>query len=526
MAILTTAGCTRQYPIIPVPVETKVEEKGRMLLSKETPVFYNESLVNAALFFQDYCSKKYHIPFEIVMAENMEKKSGQIRLLLDKTFKKDQYQMEISAGGIDIRGSESGVFYGIQSLIQLLPVDTKPRQKKLSVPLIKVSDEPRFTYRGLMLDVSRHMFPVDFLKKCIDLAAYHKINIFHLHLTDDQGWRVEIKKYPNLNRIGSWRNGTMIGQYPGTGNDSTRHGGFYTADEIKDLVEYARHRYITIVPEIEMPGHSVAALASYPHLGCTGGPYQVKETWGISDDVYCAGNDSVFVFLEDVLDEVLEMFPSGYIHIGGDECPKERWKNCPKCQARIRSENIKDENELQGYFISRIENYINLKGRTMIGWNEILDGELAPDAVIMSWTGDGEKGCLGAAKAKHHVIMTPSYGFYLDYPQTSKEDSLAANWGGVTTVKAAYLFEPVNSKLASDEVQYVIGAQANVWTEYMNNRAKVEYMMFPRLSAISEVLWSPKEARNWDDFKSRMVKQYQRYKIWGNLYNPAGLDME
>jgi hexosaminidase len=526
LALATTMGCSRQYSIIPLPVKTQELEKGRMQLSDKTDMVYDETLVNSALFFQGYCNEKYHLSFEMVKMENTKKESNQIRLQLDNTYKEDRYQLEISDRGVEIRGSESGVFYGIQSLIQLLPVNTRPGQKKLPVPFIKISDEPRFAYRGMLLDVSRHFFPIDFLKKCIDLAAYHKMNYIHLHLTDDQGWRVEIKKYPNLNGIGSWRNGTIIGQYPGTGNDSIRYGGFYTVDEIKDLVEYAKKRYVTVVPEIEMPGHSVAALASYPYLGCTGGPYQVKETWGISEDVFCAGNDSVYAFLQNVLDEVLEMFPSKYIHIGGDECPKERWKKCPKCQARIRSGNMKDENELQSYFITRMEKYINSKGRTIIGWDEILEGGIAPNAVVMSWRGNGESGCLGAAKTKHSVILTPSYGFYLDYPQTSEEDSLAANWGGVTTVKAAYMFEPVNSKLVSDEVQYVIGAQANVWTEYMSNTAKVEYMMFPRLSAISEVLWSPKETRSWDDFKSSMVKQYQRYKVWGNVYNPAGMDME
>jgi hexosaminidase len=378
----------------------------------------------------------------------------------------------------------------------------------------------------MLLDLGRHYFTASFIKKCIDMAAHHKMNYIQLHLTDDQGWRVEIKKYPNLNQTGSWRNGTIIGQWPGTGNDSIRHGGFYTREEIKDMVDYAQKRFVTIIPEIEMPGHSLAALASYPWLGCTGGPYQVKETWGAGDDVFCAGNDSVYSFLQDVLDEVMKLFPSKYIHIGGDECPKERWKNCPECQARIKAENLKNEDELQSYFIRRIEKFINSKSRIIIGWDEILEGGIAPNAVVMSWRGDGESGCLGAVKEKHLVIMTPSSRFYLDYPQTSEEDSLAANWGGVSSVNNVYTYNPVIEGLKDDEVKYVIGGQANIWTEYMSNPAKVEYMMLPRLSAVSEVLWSPQDLRDWEDFKIRMKKQYQRYNLWGTKFNPANIDMK
>ena len=275
-----------------------------------------------------------------------------------------------------------------------------------------------------------------------------------------------------------------------------------------------------------MPGHSLAALAAYPNLGCTGGPYQVKESWGITDDVYCAGNDSVFTFLQGIIDEVIDIFPSKYIHIGGDECRKDRWKACPKCQKRIKTEHLKDEHELQSYFVTRMEKYINSKGRTIIGWDEILEGGIAPNAVVMSWRGDGTQGLEGALRAKHPVIFTPSYGFYLDYPQTSHEDSLAANWGGVTSVKKSYLIEPITDSVKSEDLRLILGAQTNIWTEYMSNPAKVEYMMLPRLSAISEVLWSPKEARNWDDFKNRMEFQYQRYQWWGYAYNPVPADNE
>lgn len=526
LALLVTTGCSQNYSVTPLPVRTEHGQTGQLRLSDKTIVVYDEILAGSASYFQDYLSSKYNIVPEAAPSGDSGNQPGQVRLKLNSEYKEGQYHLEVTRNGAEIEGSASGVFYGIQSLIQLLPVSMKAGQKVLKVPSVSITDEPRFAYRGLLLDVSRHFFTVDFVRKCIDLAALHKINYMQLHLTDDQGWRLESKKYPGLNETGSWRNGTSIGQWPGTGNDSIRHGGYYSRSEISDLVDYAKERFITVIPEIEMPGHALAALASYPWLGCTGGPYQVKETWGAGDDVFCAGNDSVFAFLEDVLDEVIEMFPSEYIHIGGDECPKERWKNCPECQARMKANGLSNEDELQSYFITRIEKYINLKGKTIIGWDEILDGGLAPNAVVMSWRGDGESGCMRAVKEKHKVIMTPAYRFYLDYPQTSEEDSLAANWGGVNTVRTIYDYNPVIPGLKEDEIQYVIGAQANVWTEFINNPDKLEYMMLPRLSAVSELLWSPQDKRNWDDFKIRMDKQYQRYQLWNVKFNPADIEMK
>lgn len=525
LALFVTVARTQDYHIIPAPAEIKPGGAGHNDISAKTFLLFDDELYPSACFLHQYCKEIYDI--ELNISDKKPAKQGNlIRMTLDKTFSAGQYTLKISVNEIDITGSEDGVFYGMQSLIQLMPVEESPKGKKIGVPCIEISDQPRYPYRGMHLDVCRHFFPIDFLKKCIDIAAYHKLNYFHLHLTDDQGWRIEIKKYPELNAIGSWRNGTMIGLYPGTGNDGIRYGGYYTGDEIRDLVSYAQKRYITIVPEIEMPGHSLAALAAYPWLGCTGGPYQVKESWGISDDVFCAGNDSTFIFLENVLDEIIDLFPSPYIHIGGDECPKERWKHCPLCQQRIHSENLKNEEELQSYFIRRIEKYLKTKGKTIIGWDEILDGGVSPDAVVMSWRGDGERGCLEAAGSGNRVILTPSYGFYLDYPQTSREDSLAADWGGVTTVRKVYEYNPPLAKLSEEQAILVIGGQANLWTEYMSNPSKVEYMMLPRLSAVSEVLWSPQDKRNWDDFKTRMESQYKRYKLWGVTYNPALPDMK
>jgi hexosaminidase len=530
LLLLLSISCSRHpgqdISIIPLPAEMENTGPGRFRLSENTIIQFDQDVMNAASFFNDYCREIYGIDLKSMSSDRPGKKSNIIRLQYVKDLPPGQYRLSIKKRGIMIQGSEDGVFYGIQTLIQLLPSSPEAGQKSLEVPYVRINDQPRFSYRGMLLDVGRYFLPVDFLKKCIDYAAYHKINYFHLHLTDDQGWRIEIRKYPRLTEVGAWRQGTIIGLWPGTGNDSIPHGGYYTQDEIRELVAYAQDRYVTLIPEIEMPAHSLSALASYPYLGCTGGPYQVREIWGTTPDVFCAGNDSTFEFLQDVLDEVMDLFPSQYIHVGGDECRKDRWNECDKCQMRIKTENLKDEDELQSYFIKRIEKHINSRARTLIGWDEILEGGVAPNAVVMSWRGNGEAGCLGAVKAGNQVIMTPSYSFYLDYPQTSQEDSLAADWGGVTPVSKVYGYEPVLEQLSVEEAALVIGAQANIWTEYMNNPAKVEYMAFPRLSAVSEVLWSPAEVREWDDFRRRMESQYKKYNLWGVAYNPAELTQE
>ena len=368
-----------------------------------------------------------------------------------------------------------------------------------------------------MLDVARHFFDIEFVKKYIDFIALHKMNTFHWHLTDDQGWRIEIKKYPKLTEIGAYRNGTIIGRYPGTGNDNIHYGGFYTQEQIKEVVAYAAKRHITVIPEIEMPGHAKAALASYSNLGCSGGPYEVKQTWGVEEEVFCAGNDSVFTFLQDVLDEVIPLFPSQYVHIGGDECPKSRWKTCPKCQKRIKDHNLKDEHELQSYFVQRMEKYVNSKGKKMIGWDEILEGGLAQNATVMSWR--GEAGGIEAAKQDHDVIMTPGTHVYLDHSQSKKEDSVTI--GGYLSVQKVYSYEPVPGVLSTKQKKHVLGAQGNVWTEYMKSPRKVEYMLFPRLSALSEVLWSPPASRSWNEFEKRLAVQFKRYDLWGVNYSRA-----
>ncbi|MBW6490936.1 MAG: beta-N-acetylhexosaminidase [Lentimicrobium sp.] len=419
---------------------------------------------------------------------------------------KEGYLLEINRKYISVKANTAtGVFYGIQSLIQLLP-EAPEKQSILKSGSIKVAscnitDYPRFPYRGLHLDVGRHLFPVEFIKKYIDIMSMYKINNFHWHLTEDQGWRLEIMKYPLLTETGAYRKSTATGR--NSGQDNMFYGGYYTQDEAREIVAYALARQVNIIPEIEMPGHALAALASYPHLGCTGGPYEVETTWGVFEDIYCGGNDEVFTFLQDVLLEVMDIFPSKYIHIGGDEAPKTRWDVCNKCQKRIKDENLKDSQELQSYFITRLEKFLNKHGRQIIGWDEILEGGLAPGATVMSWR--GTEGGIAAARLGHDVIMTPGSHCYLDYYQGDPA-SEPFGIGGYNTLKNTYGFEPIPAELTEKEGNHILGAQGNVWTEYIKTSDLVEYMAYPRAIALAEVNWSPKEYRNWDDFIRRLTK--------------------
>lgn len=531
--------------IIPQPVSLQTKP-GKFILSKKTVLAAKDDEDRRiASFFNDYLQMVYGFKLDVDRQEGKD----YIRFTTKKFIQapgKDAYTLDVIADGVTISGDTyAGTFYGMQTLIQLLPVENFKLQTasrsfgtKFEIPLVSVQDYPRFTYRGMHLDVCRHFFPVEFVKKYIDYIALHKMNYFHWHLTDDQGWRIEIKKYPELTGVGAWRNGTIIGRYPGTGNDNIRYGGFYTQDQIREIVKYAAERYITVVPEIEMPGHSSAAIASYPWLSCfpeeeTVIPThpseasknlhgkKVQETWGVFEDIFCAGKDSTFMFLENVLDEVLALFPSRYIHVGGDEAPKTHWKRCARCQARIKAEGLKDEHELQSYFIHRIEKYLNSKGRILIGWDEILEGGLAPNAWVMSWR--GEQGGIDAARQNHNVIMTPGDYVYLDHSQTKNEDSIVI--GGYTPVEEVYGYEPVPKELTGGKAKFVQGAQGNVWTEYMAYPSKVEYQIFPRMSALSEVLWSPKEKRNWADFEKRLMVQFKRYNLWKANYSKAYFDI-
>ncbi|HEX3766983.1 MAG TPA: beta-N-acetylhexosaminidase, partial [Puia sp.] len=504
-----------QINIIPQPVSVKYNGvNGKFSLGPDTRlVMEGSGLENSIDFFNSYLKTYYGFALETASVS-----SGNNNLVLNFERMDDSipgaYRLSVNKKGIYIAGdNETGVFYAIQSLIQLLPMPSGGRE--LSIPYVEINDRPRFAYRGLMLDVGRHIMPVPFVKKFIDYLAMHKMNEFHWHLTEDQGWRIEIKKYPRLTEVGAWRDGTVIGKRPWKGNDNIRYGGFYTQDQIREVVAYASKRYITVIPEIEMPGHGSAAIAAYPWLSCfpnekTNIPDSllseegkksngklVYEKWGVAEDVFCAGNDSVFGFLQDVIDEIIPLFPSKYIHVGGDECPKTNWKRCPRCQKRIQDLGLKDEHELQSYFIQRMEKYINSKGKTLIGWDEILEGGLAPNAVVMSWR--GEKGGIEAAKQKHTVIMTPTTYVYLDYSQSKHDDSLVI--GGYLPLEKVYQYDPVPSVLSVADGRYILGAQANIWTEYMTSPSKIEYMIFPRVDALSEVLWSPKSAKNWLDFK-------------------------
>ncbi|HEY0354990.1 MAG TPA: beta-N-acetylhexosaminidase, partial [Flavisolibacter sp.] len=535
----------QEVHIIPQPAQLKIG-KGSFTLSKNTVIATrDEAGKKTAELFNAYLQEVYGFKLDIDKQEGKDFIRLNTRTFI-KAPGKDAYSLNVTTDGVTIEGdTHAATFYGMQTLIQLLPANYKPQttNHKLTIPILAIQDEPRFSYRGMHLDVARHFFPVSFLKKYIDYLALHKLNYFHWHLTDDQGWRIEIKKYPELQSVAAWRNGTIVGRYPGIANDNKRYGGYYTQEEVKEVVSYAADRYITVIPEIEMPGHASAAIAAYPWLSCfpgentnipthpselskqqqaEGRAKQVQETWGVFEDVFCAGSDSTFIFLQDVIDEVLPLFPSPYIHIGGDECPKANWKKCPDCQARMKAHNLKDEHELQSYFVQRMEKYVNSKGRTIIGWDEILEGGLAPNAVVMSWR--GEAGGIEAARQDHYVIMTPQKPVYFDHTQTKNEDSVVI--GGYNPIEDVYAYEPVPKELPADKQKYILGAQANLWAEYIKYPSKVEYHIFPRMSALSEVLWSPKAKRNWADFEKRLRTQFERYQLWKANYSKAYYDVK
>ena len=440
-----------------------------------------------------------------------------LRLSPDASHPAEGYHLDVTSDAVTVEAkTPAGLFYGLQTLTQLL---SGGHSSGWSVPVVQIVDAPRFAYRGMHLDVGRHFFPVAFVKKYIDLLAMYKMNKFHWHLTEDQGWRIEIKKYPKLTEIGAYRKETVVGKnferfdrpYVGDGQP---HGGFYTQDEVREVVAYARARYIDVIPEIEMPGHATAALAAYPELACTDGPFNVPTTWGIFEDVFCP-KEETFQFLEDVLTEVIALFPSQYIHIGGDEVLKVRWKESELAQEVITREGLADEEELQSYFIKRIEAFLQAQGRRLIGWDEILEGGLAPDATVMSWR--GMEGGIEAARQGHDVIMTPTSHTYFDYYQGDPvQEPLAIR--GLTPLEKVYGFEPVPETLSAEDAAHILGAQGNVWTEYMATTDYVEYMVFPRMLALAEVVWSPQELRNWEDFVQRLPAQLQHLDTLGVNY--------
>ncbi|WP_435352637.1 beta-N-acetylhexosaminidase [Emticicia sp. SJ17W-69] len=442
----------------------------------------------------------------------------------------DHYELLVEPNLITITASASqGYFYALQTIFQLLPPEIYTANKvtglQLTVPCVNIIDKPRFEHRGLMVDVGRHFMPISYIKKTIDLLAMHKMNVLHWHLTDDQGWRIEISKYPRLTQVGSVRAETVEGKMSYNQPlkfDGKPHSGFYTQDEIRDIVKYAQEKYVTVIPEIEMPGHALAALAAYPELGCTGGPYGVAKIWGVIEDVYCP-TEKTFKFIEDVLTEVIELFPSQYIHIGGDECPKTSWKQSKFCQDLMKAQGLKDEHELQSFFIKRIDKFLTAKGKKLMGWDEILEGGLSPNATVMSWR--GIQGGIEAAKQKHDVVMTPTSHVYIDYYQSHPAFE-PLGIGGFLTLEKVYSYEPTPTELKPDEAKHILGAQVNLWTEYVSTPEHAEYMTFPRACALAEITWTPSANKNFADFSRRIEAHFKRLDVLKVNYAKSIFDVK
>ncbi|WP_321426593.1 family 20 glycosylhydrolase [uncultured Bacteroides sp.] len=502
------------YDLVPLPNSIQKAD-GHFMLSNECEFIVQSGIDSKCAKVAEDFAKQLGLTsgIDVKVSSTATKKASAnaISFIMNKAIPAEGYKLNVKSDRVVIEASApEGFFHAIQTVKQLLPVAVYGKElakdQKWELPCVAIEDTPRFKYRGMHLDVSRHFFGVDEVKKYIDVLAVHKLNYMHFHLTDDQGWRIEIKKYPKLTTIGSTRKQTMIKKEWGN-FDGKPYGGFYTQAEIKEIVKYAQDRFITIIPEIDLPGHMVAALTAYPELGCTGGPYSVWGEWGVNDDVLCVGKESTFTFLENVLTEVMELFPSKYIHIGGDECPKVRWEKCPTCQAKIKELGLTSdgkhtaEAKLQSYTMSRMEKFLNDKGRKIIGWDEILEGGVAPNATVMSWR--GIQGGIEAAQLKHDVIMTPVSHLYFDYYQ-SLDPNEPFGIGGFTNVEKVYSFEPVPSELTKEQSKYIIGTQANLWTEYVLSNQHLEYMLLPRLAALSEVQWTLPENKNYPDFLTRI----------------------
>ena len=523
MVASTTTLQAQQISVIPEPVSVTAEQ-GHFNLSSKTPILISEDTPQLRHIAR-YLSDKLYTATWMRGEIKTKQVSSDTSIVLDISTEgtpdhEEGYLLTVTPAQVKIKARTShGLFYGVQTLLQLLPPAIAfqdptlvPADVEWVIPAVRIEDYPRYEYRGMHLDVARHFFTVDFIKKYLDLMAMQKMNRFHWHLTEDQGWRIEIKQYPKLTEVGAWRDSTLIG-HSGSGKyDNIRYGGFYTHAEVKEIVQYANDRYITVIPEIEMPGHSSAALEAYPSLGCEPEKdYKVQSDWGVFEDIYCPSEET-FTFLENVLTEVMDLFPSQYIHIGGDEAPKTAWENSELAQQVIKREGLEDEHELQSYFITRIEKFLNSKGRQIIGWDEILEGGLAPNATVMSWR--GIEGGIEAAQQGHNVVMTPTSHVYLDYYQANPETEPLAI-GGYTTLGKTYSYEPTPDTLTQEESKYILGAQGNVWTEYMHTGEKVEYMAYPRAVALAEVVWSPKEKRNWFSFWGRLQTHFQRLENMG-----------
>ena len=533
---LVCASCSTEkeanYQVIPLPQEVSLTQENPFKLNGDVLIVYPENnalLQRNAEFLSEYIRQSTDYAPKTKAIAAGEQVTNAITLGLDPGIaNKEGYVLTTTPEGISINGqTENGVFYGIQTLRKSIPAEAKGAT--ILIPAGEIKDEPRFSYRGMHLDVGRHFFPIEFIKKYIDLLALHNMNTFHWHLTEDQGWRIEIKKYPKLTEIGSQRSRTVIGKNTQE-YDNTPYGGFYTQEEAKEIVKYAQERYITVIPEVDLPGHMLAALAAYPELGCTGGPYEVCPRWGVFEDVLCIGNDKTMQFLEDVMGEIIEIFPSEYVHIGGDEAPRDRWKECPKCQARIKAEGLKAdknhtaEDRLQSYCMTRIEKFLNSKGRRIIGWDEILEGDVAPNATVMSWR--GMEGGIEAAQLGHDVIMTPTSFCYFDYYQTADTQDEPLGIGGYVPIEKVYSLEPVPAALTKEQGKHILGAQANLWTEYIASTEHVEYMILPRMAALAEVQWTQPEKKDFKDFTTRLARLMKFYQRDGFNYAKHVFDLK
>lgn len=509
------------YEVIPMPQNiTLSNSDNQFVLHSGTLISYtsgNEDMARNAQFLQTYLTDQlgYTLRIEPGIA------SEGIVLKLNEGQASEGYTITVDADRVLVEAtSPAGIFYGIQTIRKAVPVEIGA---VVGLPAGIITDAPRFAYRGAHLDVCRHFYSVDSVKTYIDMLVLHNMNKFHWHLTEDQGWRMEIKQFPKLTEIGSVRNGTMI-RKDWNSNDSIQYGGFYTQEECREIVKYAADRYITVIPEIDMPGHMVAAVTAYPELGCTGGPYEVRTIWGVSEELLCAGNEKVYDFVDKVLDEVMDVFPSKDIHIGGDECPKTEWEMCPKCQSKIKALGLKKddrftaEQKLQAYFTKHVDEYLTKHGRNAIGWDEILEGGVSENATVMSWR--GESGGIEAARLKHRVIMTPNTYCYFDYYQSKDRDNEPFAIGGFLPIKHVYDYEPLPANLTPEEQSYIWGVQCNVWTEYIPTFSQVQYMMLPRGAALSEVQWSLPEAKDYEKFKNeRLPRLIKIYELYGYNYS-------
>ena len=532
---IALAGCKPRivkadYQVIPLPKEVSVTKHAPFQLTGNTIIFLIEkdSLQREAEFLNEYLNDLLKIKLQ-VKSLNQSTAAG-IFLMKDTAVCKipESYQIDISSDKIVVRGADAaGVFYAIQTLRKSIPAGVKANTVKF--PAGRIVDHPQFAYRGMHLDVSRHFIALDSVKRYLDMMAMHNMNKFHFHLTDDQGWRMEIKRYPELTYTGAWRSGTVLGRNTNS-YDSIRHGGFYTQKELRDLVAYAAERHITIIPEIDLPGHTQAALAACPSFGCTGGPYEVWRRWGVTDEVICAGNESAMRFLEDVLSEVMDVFPSDIIHIGGDECPKTRWKECPKCQARIQQLGLHDdgrftaEDYLQSYVMNRMEKFVRARGRRIIGWDEILDGNVNKSAMIMSWR--GTSGGITAAKKGHDVVMTPGDYLYFSQGQSLTPEQEPVFADGYLPVERVYSFQPLPEELNEQQQKHIIGVQANIWGEYVHSFKDVEYDALPRMAALAELQWCDPQQRDYQDFVKRCFRMAKLYDLYDYNYARHIFDLQ